>query len=74
MTVKYKCPLGDLIWKIKLFYSILYMIKSCKVDRLDNIQIILCFYQGYAWFHLKNKTCRLTSVNITYQFSHPLPY
>jgi hypothetical protein len=24
MTVKCKCPLGDLIWKIKVFYSILY--------------------------------------------------
>jgi hypothetical protein len=24
MTVKCKCSLGDLIWKIKVFYSIIY--------------------------------------------------
>lgn len=39
MTVKCKCPLGDLIWKIKVFYSILYQNLKVNDEFMDKLTL-----------------------------------
>ena len=56
MTVKCKCPLGDLIWKMKLFYSILYRHFTLLVHIIMTLKFVstsVCFFVCHMVSKLK---------------------